>query len=260
VWSSSPSHPNPPHALLSYVRQVFEDMLADTNLPEMLVEPMLASWLLASGFQGSSTAIRAAVSLSQQVVATAENASLRTSPRNSLGDNGDDDDAGMGVEEDDEEAAEESRHRVRTLASIRALQVVSWSLQQHIGNRDGVAGFDHYDAVVPFIVECLSQPCPDLRGLSVRCLGLLSLASQEKCQDFHQIILQVSTPRSTPRLPVPGNPHHHVDVFCCPSRCASVPARWRATRSRRRRCGARPSRPSWTWPRCTRNASRTTRP
>ena len=100
--------------------QVFEDMLADTNLPEMLVEPMLASWLLASGFQGSSTAIRAAVSLSQQVVAVAETVSVHASPRNSLGD---DDDAALVDEDEDEEAAAESRHRVRTLASIRALQV-----------------------------------------------------------------------------------------------------------------------------------------
>ena len=171
--------------------EVFDSMLSDTNLPEMLVEPMLSAWMLASGVSGSSTSLRMAVSLAQQVVAQAEQGvSTAPSPRSSLGEDalpGDSDN-----DDDDEERLEENRHRVRTLASIRALQVVSWSLQQHIGNRDSVQGFEYYDSIVPFIVESLSQPCPDLRGLSVRCLGLLSLASQDKCQDFHQIILQVA--------------------------------------------------------------------
>ena len=171
--------------------QVFDTMLSDTNLPEMLVEPMLSAWVLASGASGSSTSLRMAVSLAQQVVAQADQGiSTTPSPRSSLGEDalpGDSDN-----DDDDEERLEEKRHRVRTLASIRALQVVSWSLQQHIGNRDTVQGFEYYDNIVPFIVESLSQPCPDLRGLSVRCLGLLSLASQDKCQDFHQIILQVA--------------------------------------------------------------------
>lgn len=45
---------------------VCEEMLADTNLPEMLVEPMLHSWLLASSFS-SSESILAAVTLSERV-------------------------------------------------------------------------------------------------------------------------------------------------------------------------------------------------
>ena len=47
---------------------VCEEMLSDTNLPEMLVEPMLNSWSLANCFPSSVQSIQASVRLSIQVI------------------------------------------------------------------------------------------------------------------------------------------------------------------------------------------------
>jgi hypothetical protein len=46
----------------------------------------------------------------------------------------------------------------------RSLQILSWSLQLNIGARDVIKGRESYEEVTDFVMECLQQPCADLRG------------------------------------------------------------------------------------------------
>ena len=50
------------------------------------------------------------------------------------------------------------------IALPRSLQIISWSIQQNIGARDEIKGYESYDDVMEFITDSLSQPCPDIRG------------------------------------------------------------------------------------------------
>jgi hypothetical protein len=75
---------------------------------------------------------------------------------------------------------------------MRSLQVIAWSLQQNIGSRGTARGSELYREVIPFVEQNLQQPHTDLRSLSVRCLGLLSLLSDEYCRSFVDIIFQVA--------------------------------------------------------------------
>lgn len=153
---------------------VCQDMLIDTNLPEMLVDPMLNSWSLASGFGCTSDAIKAAVALSQRVMTPNTDTSTKIMSENN--------DCGVSLPGDsDEEDDEDQSQRKSKLSAIRSLQIISWSLQQNIGSRDAMKGCDYYDDIEEFVKSSLYQPDPDMRGLSVRCQGLLALSSEEKC-------------------------------------------------------------------------------
>jgi hypothetical protein len=162
---------------------VCQDMLIDTNLPEMLVDPMLNSWLIASGFGCTSDAIKAAVELSQRVTSPESN----SAPKRMSG--GEDNEYGVAFPGDsDEEEDEDKKERKSKLSSIRSLQIIAWSLQHNVGSRDAIKGCDHYDDVVEFLQGSLQQAEPDMRGLSVRCLGLLALYSEEKCDGMHLLV------------------------------------------------------------------------
>ena len=96
--------------------KVCEDMLADTNLPEILVDPMLTSWLIASSVNTTEQSILAAVALSLRV-AEAPSPTHRSR----------EDDVRMSSDcphlpgdSDDEDDDEETVERMRTLSSIRS--------------------------------------------------------------------------------------------------------------------------------------------
>lgn len=94
------------------LKKVCEEMLCDTNLPEMLVDPMLSSWLLASSFPSSSQSIEAAVALSIKVIrvpGSAPQSKPRVSDEYALPGDSDDE-----VDEDIEE-------RLNLLSSIRCV-------------------------------------------------------------------------------------------------------------------------------------------
>lgn len=170
------------------LKEVCEIMLADTNLPEILVEPVLHAWHLASGFSGSAEAIRAAVSLAQTVTSDANIAVTTQFNQAQALDTSMENVVLPGEEEDEMDQSEQ----VKILSSFRSLQILSWSLQQNIGARDSVQGVELYAEMLPFIMECLVEPNSDLRGVSVHCLGLIALTSQEKCQEVHEIVMQVA--------------------------------------------------------------------
>lgn len=89
---------------------VCAELLTDTNLPEMLVDPMLNSWLLASSFSSPAASIESAVGLSvrvRSVTGGPKAGSRRVSDEFSLpGDS-------------DEEGDGDAKERLLTLSSIR---------------------------------------------------------------------------------------------------------------------------------------------
>lgn len=95
--------------------KVCEDMLSDTNLPEILVDPMLVSWLVASSINTSEQSIKAAVTLSIRV-ADAPSPILRSRVDNIRNSS---DCPHLPGDSDDEDDDEETVERMRTLSSIR---------------------------------------------------------------------------------------------------------------------------------------------
>jgi hypothetical protein len=89
--------------------KVCQEMVSDTNLPEMLVDPMLNAWLISSSFENSERFIQAAVKLSQKV------ANPLTPPKSTVRMTSDCPLPGDSDDEEDEEAVE----RVRILSIIR---------------------------------------------------------------------------------------------------------------------------------------------
>jgi hypothetical protein len=50
-----------------------------------------------------------------------------------------------------------------------------------------------YEAIVPFIIESISQPDADVRRSAMSCLGLICLISEPLCDKFREIIFQVAS-------------------------------------------------------------------
>lgn len=89
--------------------KVCEEMLCDTNLPEMLVDPMLTSWLIASSFPSAERSIEASVLLSKRVAEAVH------VPKNTVRMS---DDFALPGDSDDEDS-DEAMERLTTLSSIR---------------------------------------------------------------------------------------------------------------------------------------------
>jgi hypothetical protein len=96
--------------------KVCEDMLSDTNLPEILVDPMLTSWLVASSVNTTEQSILAAVALSLRV-AEAPSPTHRSRAHDVRMSN---DCPHLPGDSDDEDDDEETVERMRTLSSIRS--------------------------------------------------------------------------------------------------------------------------------------------
>jgi hypothetical protein len=96
--------------------KVCEDMLSDTNLPEILVDPMLTSWLVASSVNTTEQSILAAVALSLRV-AEAPSPTHRSRARDVRMSS---DCPHLPGDSDDEDDDEETVERMRTLSSIRS--------------------------------------------------------------------------------------------------------------------------------------------
>lgn len=146
--------------------KVCQEMVSDTNLPEMLVDPMLNAWLISSSFESSERSIQAAVKLSQTV------ANPVTPPKSTVRMTSDCPLPGDSDDEDDEEAVE----RVRILSIIRYHTMLCYTVLYCIlcaKRLLAAAGWHSSSADLGsrFYTECKIKSTHD-RLLS-KCLGLL---------------------------------------------------------------------------------------
>lgn len=85
------------------------------------------------------------------------------------------------------------------LSTIRYLQVVAWALQYQVRKSSGVSlSIDQFTSlgfknIVSIVLESLQQPIVELRGLAVKCLGLIGMTSDILCNENKGILLQVAS-------------------------------------------------------------------
>lgn len=92
-----------------------------------------------------------------------------------------------------DESLLDERYHVESRVIIRTLQIIAYSLQQVIGTvTPSVLELETYESYLPFLFESLQRPDPELRSLSITCLGLLPLFS-ENFAGHHDILLQAAS-------------------------------------------------------------------
>ena len=138
---------------------ICERMMFDITLPDALVEPVLNAWYRGSG-TSLSQGVEKMLQLSKEVASRA---------------------AGPQTPED-----------TAVLSSARSLLMIEWSVQRLTGKKMASAAPGLFEEAAKYTLEALQQPVIELRGLAIRCLGLLSLFSEDFCGRYSDIILQVA--------------------------------------------------------------------
>lgn len=81
---------------------------------------------------------------------------------------------------------------LKSLTTARSLLMIEWALERGLDGSVNARSISSYEKSIPLILESLQQPFEELRGLSVVCLGLLALFSEETCLDHKEILTQVA--------------------------------------------------------------------
>jgi len=160
-----------------------ESMIRDLELPDSLVEPVLSAWWRGSGLS-LEDCIDRVVKMSRLVRSNATADACADSV-----------DATTTIATASVDGQEEDNDSVILRASVRALLMIEWSLQRRIGGKMTDAAHRRQresEFEVDFLLESLQQPDVEVRGIAVRCLGLLTLVSETYCEEHNKILFQVS--------------------------------------------------------------------
>ena len=139
--------------------KVSKNLLKDVYLHESLVFPAIHSWWRGSGVSSED--------FITQVLEYAQNL----------------------VEQFDDSSDDMV---LKSLTTARSLLMIEWALERGLDGSVSTRNITSYEKSIPLILESLQQPFEELRGLSVVCLGLLSLFSEENCLDHKEILMQVA--------------------------------------------------------------------
>ena len=135
-----------------------KNLLKDVYLHESLISPAIHSWWRGSGVS-SEEFITEVLEFSNDLV---------------------------------QELDDSSDVLLKNLTTARALLMTEWALERGLDGSISTRSVSYYEKSIPFILESLQQPVEELRGLSVVCLGLLALFSEETCLDHKEILMQVA--------------------------------------------------------------------
>ena len=149
--------------------KICERLLLDLTLPESLVEPALDAWVRGRGRADHASNIASIMSLCEQIQAAADEAERAS---------------GAVASESDAALSE-----FEILAKTRGLQLVAWTLHGTIGGSEADSKISQ--DFVPFVMESLQSSSAEMRCIAVKCLGVLSLASEASCDQHCGILYQV---------------------------------------------------------------------
>ena len=122
---------------------VCSTMMNNIYLPELLIEPVLSAW-----WRGSGLSVIDCVS---KIIEISQNIHHNS-----------------GTEEEEED--------IKILTSIRSMLLIEWSIQKVTGKKQANPS-DLFASISNYLLENLQQPIIELRGLAIRCIGLLTLYS-----------------------------------------------------------------------------------
>jgi len=123
---------------------VCSTMMNNIYLPELLIEPVLSAWWRGSGLSVIDC-VGKIIEISQNI-------------HHSNG------------------STEEEEEEIKILTSIRSMLLIEWAIQKVTGKKQSNPT-DLFASVSNYLLENLQQPIIELRGLAIRCIGLLTLYS-----------------------------------------------------------------------------------
>lgn len=144
--------------------RICEAMIKDLQLPDSLVESVLSAW-----WRGSGLSLEECIDRVMDISRVVRSANP------------------------DHEVEGVNHDELSVASSIRGLLIIEWCLQRRIGgkNINRSATCNNFDS--DFLLNSLQQPNMELRGLAVRCLGLLTLVSESHCDEHHRILFQAAS-------------------------------------------------------------------
>lgn len=157
--------------------QICASLLFDVTLPDPLVDDVLDCWVRC---QYSSKALENDSQLMEKIVGFCQTLEKQ-------------DPLSIAREGPDEESEEDSQRWANAAAqaiNIRMLQLISWALRRGSGGRV-VEGNEHFETMVPWIIDAITDPSVDRRCLGTRCLGLLALSDARFYCDHYDLLHQV---------------------------------------------------------------------
>jgi hypothetical protein len=104
---------------------------------------------------------------------------------------------GQGKEEEGEGDDEEEKEEKEILMKLKSLQILLEILQHEVSIAASVSSstttnsLSRYNSILPLLLSALSFPCSDLRFHSLKCLGLLCVASLEFSKKFLNLFVEI---------------------------------------------------------------------